>query len=157
MKKLLNYLTFGHHIVVDELTGWGNESNISGFTIGELRAGENILIAPNGSRLTISGNKLRRGNTLTASLQRNDNEIEKVIIGDCCEAYQGLPIVIATAGDNVQIIAPVCKTSAQLLQFLTEVKDFCKERKDVPWWFYGKTEKLANWLYYNNPYSDLCE
>ena len=110
MKKLLNYLTFGHHIVVDELTGWGNESNISGFTIG-----------------------------------------------DCCEAYQGLPIVIATAGDNVQIIAPVCKTSDQLLQFLTEVKDFCKERKDVPWWFYEKTEKLANWLYYNNPNGDLWE
>ena len=157
MKKLLNYLTFGHHIVVDELTGWGNESNIPGFTRGELRAGENILIAPNSSRLTLAGNKLRRGNTLTASLTKGDEVVEKVIIGKCCEVYDELPIVIATAGDNVQVIAPVCKTSAQLLHFLTEIKDFCKGRNDVPWWFYTKTAKLANWLYYNSPYSDACE
>lgn len=157
MEKLLNYLTFGHHIVVDELAGWGDESNISGFTRGELKAGENILIAPNGSRLTLAGNKLRRGDILTASLTKGDEVVEKVIIGKCCEEYTDLPIVIATAGDNVQAIAPVCNTSAQLLQFLTEVKDFCNGRNDVPWWFYPKTAKLANWLYYNSPYSDACE
>lgn len=156
MYRLLNYLRFGHHIVVDELSGWGDEALLTGFFYAELKPGETILVASDGSRFTSPGNKLRRGNSLTALLKKGDEVVEEGILGRYCEitthgVTHYLPIVIATAGDNVQYFAPVCSNPVELKSFLVMAQRFCKAHQDVPWWLYDKTEKLATWLQEHNP------
>ena len=156
MEKLLNYLRFGHHIVVDELSGWDDDAYLPGFFYAELKPGESILVASDGSRFTSSGNKLRRGNSLMALLTKGDETVEKTVLGKCCKITAGgttryLPVVIATAGDNVQCFAPVCGNPEELNSFLAMARSFCDEHQDVPWWLYEKTEKLAAWLQEHNP------
>ena len=149
MKKLLEYMLTGNFVFVSDFSGWGDESDVPGFSWGEGGIEENRLVAPNGESLMFQSTSLRRGNHLKVSLRSNGKEIEKIYLGDI---FQEQEVVIATSGESLAFFAPVCKNKLELAEFLTTIGKFCKiNRGKVHFGFEANAYKLALWLYKNNP------
>lgn len=149
MKKLLNYMLTGNFVFVSDFSGWGDESDVPGFSWGEGGQEENCLVASSGENLMFQSTSLRRGNNLVVSLRDNGKEVEKICLGDI---FPEQDVVIATSGEALSFFAPVCKDKLELAEFLTTIGKFCKNnRGKIHFGFEANAYKLALWLYKNNP------
>jgi hypothetical protein len=155
MKKILDFLTFGHHVLVHAPVSVNNATveNLCGFQILQslqLGSGTNQLLAPNGETYDAANLKFSFGSGKKLLLCKDTDDSAGIF----CSFDRDFPeqnIVIATDDDKLAFFAPICNNDADLADFILMLDEFfIRHQRKMPCDAYDNFTELALWLYRHN-------